>query len=158
MSETIYMPLLNEGREVWRPVAAVPLGDGRYRIAGEIPEDEEWEFLPGDAVIGRARFVVGEQRIVAVEKIGSYPARQPRHSGLENTSQSVRLPNVQHVASLSGMTVNERLFHVGLVDQWDAAARRRDRAAMVDILKRVEVPEPMPIIDTILADPKKYGF
>jgi hypothetical protein len=158
MSETIYMPLLNEGTEVWRPVAAIPLGDGRYRVAGEMPEDEEWEFLPGDAVIGRARFFGGEQRIVAVEKIGSYPARQPRHSGFESTSQSVRPTNEQHVASLSGMTVNERLFYVGLFDQWTSAARRRDREAMVDILKRVEVPEPTPIIDTILADPKKYGF
>lgn len=26
--------------------------------------------------------------------------------------------------SLAGMTINERPFHVGILDQWDAAARR----------------------------------
>ena len=158
MSETIYVPLLNEGTEVWRPVPAVPLGDGRYRITGEMPEDEEWEFLPGDAVIGRARFIGGEQRIVAVEKMGSDPARQLRGSDSQNICRPVSHANEQYVTILSGMTVNERLFHLGLFDQWSSAARRRDRETMMDILKRVEVPEPTPIIDTILADPKKYGF
>jgi hypothetical protein len=37
----------------------------------------------------------------------------------------------------AGMSVNERLFAAGLIDQWDAAARRRDREAMVALLRRV---------------------
>jgi hypothetical protein len=59
---------------------------------------------------------------------------------------------------LSGMTVNERLSHVGIIDQWDAAARRRDRATMVRLLVEVEVPTPEKTVDTILANPNKYGF
>jgi hypothetical protein len=61
-------------------------------------------------------------------------------------------------SSLAGMTVNERLSHVGIIDQWDEAARRRDRAAMIELLEQVEVPEPHLIADAVLADPKKFGF
>ena len=47
---TIYMPLLNEGTEVWRPVEAVPLGRDTYRVEGAVPEGEEWAFAPGTDV------------------------------------------------------------------------------------------------------------
>lgn len=60
--------------------------------------------------------------------------------------------------SLAGMTVNERLAHVGIVDQWDEAVRRRDRRTMIELLERVEVREPHVTADAVLADPKKYGF
>ena len=43
-----------------------------------------------------------------------------------------------------GMTTNERLFEAGLLDTFDQAAKRRDRAAV--------------IADTILANPHVYGF
>lgn len=33
-----------------------------------------------------------------------------------------------------GMTTNERLFAAGLLDAFDAAARRRDRSEMVELL------------------------
>ncbi|WP_461356792.1 hypothetical protein [Bradyrhizobium sp. USDA 4454] len=56
------------------------------------------------------------------------------------------------------MTVNERLAHVGIVDQWDEAVRRRDRRTMIELLERVEVREPHVVADTVLANPKKYGF
>jgi hypothetical protein len=59
---------------------------------------------------------------------------------------------------LAGMTVNERLSHVGIIDQWDEAARQRDREAMITLLEQVEVPEPHLIADAVLADPKKFGF
>jgi xylulokinase len=39
--ETIYMPLLDEGTSVWRPVQAALLPDGRYRIIEPMPEDEQ---------------------------------------------------------------------------------------------------------------------
>jgi hypothetical protein len=60
--------------------------------------------------------------------------------------------------SLSGMTVNERLSHVGTIDQWEAAARRRDRATMIRLLAEVEVPEPELTVDAVLTNPKKFGF
>jgi hypothetical protein len=59
---------------------------------------------------------------------------------------------------LAAMTVNERLRFVGLMDQWDAAARAHDRDAMFKILKQVEIIDPAPIVDAVLTDPEKFGF
>ena len=56
------------------------------------------------------------------------------------------------------MTVNERLLEAKMLDQWDAAARRRDREMMISILTNVEVPEPELTVDAILSNPKKFGF
>ncbi len=47
---TIYMPLRDEGTEVWRPVEADPTPDGHYRVRGEVPDDEVWTFAPGSIV------------------------------------------------------------------------------------------------------------
>jgi hypothetical protein len=47
---TIYMPLLLEGTNVWRPVQAKRVADGRYRIIGRVPADETWTFQPGPVV------------------------------------------------------------------------------------------------------------
>ena len=41
---TIYMPLLDEGTDVWRPVEATHLGGDLYRVHGPIPEGEVWAF------------------------------------------------------------------------------------------------------------------
>ena len=57
---------------------------------------------------------------------------------------------------LSGMTVNERLFEMALIEAWDAAVRMRDRARMVEILSRVEVGEDT--ADAVLANPSFHGF
>jgi len=57
----------------------------------------------------------------------------------------------------TGMTMNERLFEAGLVEEFDAAFRARDRAALIDIYSRVgggEFAEKS--VDTILANPEKY--
>ena len=50
--QRIYVALLNEGTDVWRPVDAIPLGNDLFLIPKEtaIPEDEEWEFRPGQEV------------------------------------------------------------------------------------------------------------
>ena len=58
------------------------------------------------------------------------------------------------------MTTNERLFTGGLLDEWDAAAKSRDRNSMIEILKRVEFThdEAASIADRVLANPEKYGF
>jgi hypothetical protein len=47
---TIYMPLLNEGTDVWRPVQGTPLGSDRYRVEGHAENEEEWAFPPGAVV------------------------------------------------------------------------------------------------------------
>ena len=49
----IYVRLLDEGVDVWRPVEAEQLPPGTYRIL-EQPYDrvsERWEFTPGDKVV-----------------------------------------------------------------------------------------------------------
>jgi hypothetical protein len=63
-------------------------------------------------------------------------------------------------APLSGMTTNERLFSRGLLSQFDAAARRRDLSAMVQLLRQVEISEvdANAIAAAILNNPGKYGF
>lgn len=47
---TIYMPLLNEGTDVWRPVEATLVSADTYRVDAEMPEGEEWAFAPGTVV------------------------------------------------------------------------------------------------------------
>lgn len=64
----------------------------------------------------------------------------------------------QDKPSLAGMTVNEWLFHVGILDQWDAAAKRRDRNEMIGLLERMEAADPHVTADTVLANPRAYGF
>jgi hypothetical protein len=49
----IYVALLNEGVDVWRPVQAERLSDNTYRILSQ-PYDqsaESWQFEPGDVVL-----------------------------------------------------------------------------------------------------------
>ena len=49
----IYMPLLDEGVDTWRPVQAEHLHDNVYRILkkpGDL-DDETWQFEPGDVVL-----------------------------------------------------------------------------------------------------------
>lgn len=57
-----------------------------------------------------------------------------------------------------GMTVNERLFVAGLLDQFDDAARARDRARMIRLLSLVQVVDPEQSVNTILDHPDKYGY
>lgn len=47
---TIYVSLLNEGTDCWRPAEATLQDDGTYLISGRVPEGEEWEFGPGAVV------------------------------------------------------------------------------------------------------------
>jgi hypothetical protein len=58
----------------------------------------------------------------------------------------------------AAMTVNERLYVSGLIGAFDAAARSRDRAKMIRILERVDVPEAYRTADAIIADPERYGY
>jgi hypothetical protein len=57
-----------------------------------------------------------------------------------------------------GMTTNERLFAAGLIDKFDSAARKRDRAKMIKLLSRVDLAsQAETIADMIIANPSKYG-
>lgn len=54
MTETIYIPLLDEGTTVSRPTEGEPLGNGVYRVlptSNYDPEDEVWQFTPGSIVV-----------------------------------------------------------------------------------------------------------
>ncbi|OZC01679.1 hypothetical protein [Rubricoccus marinus] len=53
--ETIYLPLLNEGTDCWRPVEATKVGPDHFRIVSERPEDEEWPYRSGEVVRCRWR-------------------------------------------------------------------------------------------------------
>jgi hypothetical protein len=64
----------------------------------------------------------------------------------------------QKISNLGGMTVNERLIVTGLLDRWDAAVRKRDRREMLEILVQIEITEPAPTVDAVLADPQRFGF
>jgi hypothetical protein len=59
-----------------------------------------------------------------------------------------------------GMTVNERLFEAGLLEEWDKAAHARDASAMAAVLVRVAITseEAKQIVATVLANPERYGF
>ena len=47
---TIYMPLLNEGTNVWRPVSAKHLAGDVYIVRDNVPDGEEWMFATGSTV------------------------------------------------------------------------------------------------------------
>lgn len=64
---TIYMPLLDEGTDVWRPVEATQVTASTYRIEGPVPPEEIWAFPPGSIVRCAARtFTGGEEGPTAV--------------------------------------------------------------------------------------------
>lgn len=66
---------------------------------------------------------------------------------------------MQGGSQYGGMTVNERLFEAGLSAEWDAAARSRNRARMIELLGKVDLEDQAEwMADTILSNPGKYGF
>ncbi|REF89238.1 hypothetical protein DES32_0457 [Methylovirgula ligni] len=71
---TIFMPLIDEGVDVWRPVQAQPLENACYFVLGPMPDDEKWEFPPGAVVRCEMRSLSGdggrsELRKVAHEQV-----------------------------------------------------------------------------------------
>ena len=66
--QEIYVPLLDEGVNVWRPTKAEQLPDGTYRVLATPdydPDDEKWEFPPGTKVIGEMRNLSAGRVLVA---------------------------------------------------------------------------------------------
>jgi len=48
--ETIHMPLLGEGTDVWVSVRAERVGEGVFQVLGPMPDGQLWAFPPGDIV------------------------------------------------------------------------------------------------------------
>jgi hypothetical protein len=66
----VYVRLLDEGTDVWRPTPAIPQADGSFTI-GEPedydPETESWEFPPQTRVrCVRRKFAGGDESLAAV--------------------------------------------------------------------------------------------
>ena len=58
MTERIYIPLLDEGADVWRPVEARKIGPDTYVIPHDsdpAAHAETWAFPPGSTVVCRPR-------------------------------------------------------------------------------------------------------
>jgi hypothetical protein len=61
--------LLDEGTDVFRPTLADRTSDGFYKLRSTEdydPEDEHWEFLPGQVVKCKSMKLHGGERLVAV--------------------------------------------------------------------------------------------
>ena len=61
---------------------------------------------------------------------------------------------IESAKNYSGLTVNERLFVSGMLDQFYAAARDGKRETMISMLKRVALTESYAVrwVDTLLGD------
>ena len=71
MAPIIYIKLLNEGTDVYRPVSAFHIQDQIYELGGADiydSDDEVWEFLPGTFVLVEERVMEGEIASVAITK------------------------------------------------------------------------------------------
>ena len=71
--KNIYVRLINEASDVWRPVEASPRDDGSYEILSVNANlgNESWEFATGDIVrVEEHTFMDGKPGLVAREKIG----------------------------------------------------------------------------------------
>lgn len=61
---------------------------------------------------------------------------------------------------LAGMTVNERLFTMGLLNEWDAATKERNRDLMIYILAQctLSLKQCEQTTDAILKNPVTFEF
>jgi hypothetical protein len=66
---TLYVRLLDEGTNCWRPTQAELVKEGIYRLLPTTnynPDDESWEFLPGTLVRCQTLMLSEGSKIVAV--------------------------------------------------------------------------------------------
>ena len=71
-SEEVYVPLLDEGLNVWRPAPAARLADGTYVLLHPDdydPQDEAWEFPPGTIVECERRHTSDGEILAAVRRV-----------------------------------------------------------------------------------------
>lgn len=65
--QTVYVQLLGEAVEVWRPVDAVAEAADIYRLPPKAPGDEVWRFPPGSCVRCEWRSLSDGRTLVATE-------------------------------------------------------------------------------------------
>ena len=62
---TVFMPLVKEGPDTWRPVEVTPLEGAAYRVEGPMPDGEIWQFAPGSLIqIKWKNCEDGERRLI----------------------------------------------------------------------------------------------
>ena len=69
---TVFVALVEEGTDVWRPVQARPLDGGSFRIIGVDADtsDETWQFPEGAIVkCQRRQFADGRSEMTVVEQV-----------------------------------------------------------------------------------------
>jgi hypothetical protein len=79
---TIYIRLLDEGTEAFRPTSAEPVGNALFRVlptSNYDSGDEKWEFVPGSLVGCQKRKLEGEDVLVAVRSDPRHEALQTEH-------------------------------------------------------------------------------
>ena len=73
---TVFVRLLDEGTDVWRPVEARRVSSATFRLAdGAVPTDEVWSYAPGEIVVAEARDQGGGPVLVAVARASGFDAR-----------------------------------------------------------------------------------
>ena len=62
--------------------------------------------------------------------------------------------------NLEGMTVNERLYTLDLMDDFDSSIRSRQREVAIQLLEMAQFSncQAVETVDAIFIEPKKYGF
>ena len=69
-AQQVYVALLDEAVECWRPVEAQHVEADEYVLSGSVPADELWEFQPGDTVRCREKtFQDGGTGLVAFARV-----------------------------------------------------------------------------------------
>lgn len=77
---TIYVALLEEGGGVWRPVEAVSVGGGVYRLPpNPDPETETWEFEDAEVMTDTVNLSEGPT-LVATHEVASPSRVSPDYS------------------------------------------------------------------------------
>ena len=71
-TKSIFVRLVDEGTDVWRPVEALAIGECLHVILEQRYDrtDEHWEFPPGAVVRTETQSKSGRSVPVAVERIG----------------------------------------------------------------------------------------
>jgi len=66
----------------------------------------------------------------------------------------------EETTTIAGMTVNERLFHFGLMPAFDEAVRSRNLEAVIAVLRQAQFSQSQAdyTARTILAKPGHYGY
>jgi len=114
----IYVALLEEGVEVWRPVVATPLVADLFRIVDDpAPESEHREFAPGSMVRCHQRiFGDGSRGLVAYELAAEDP--KTVRTWLEFHDSTL--------ARVGGSSAGaEIVFESGYIHRWEIRAGRR---------------------------------